>query len=290
MALNPDLLLVTKMFKSTKLRQGNVFLIQSDLIKRADVECVAITNEALTGLPTIDGVSPLATERVLLTGQTDEDENGPWEVAAGSWVRPTTFDADAEVFEGLYVLSLAGTIRADKTYILTTLTGSFGSFTAMTWTDAITNSIATIGRIKNTNIAFFPLESEADTTGRTSLMGYNVVATAIMTQTDEQVDIAAVAEFGSPSIGSDDENGYTLFFSNVPLTLQAAFDQWSAALNGTVPADALDGLALVNSIIVPSPTIDFSGEESQVSLVIKGIIPAAELGTMCDYGLMTFDA
>ena len=149
------------------------------------------------------------------------------------------------------------------------------------------DAAATIGRIKQTNIAFEPVESEADSTGRTSLMGYNVVATAVMTQTDEQVDLAAVAEMGYPSTGSDGQNGFKLLFSNVPMTTAEAYAAFALATASTTP---LDGFGLINAIIVPSPVIDFSGGESMVTLTIKGTVPATELGVMADFGLLTFDA
>jgi hypothetical protein len=55
---------------------------------------LADTNQALSGVPTtIDGVTGWsAGDRILLTGQTSADENGIWEVQAGSWTRPSDFD------------------------------------------------------------------------------------------------------------------------------------------------------------------------------------------------------
>ncbi len=69
---------------------------------------LADTNQALTGLPTIDGVSPTAGQRVLLTGQTAPAENGLWEVAAGAWTRPSDF-ATGSSAEGAFVCITAGT-------------------------------------------------------------------------------------------------------------------------------------------------------------------------------------
>lgn len=68
-----------------------------------------VTNIALTGLPSIDGVSPTAGQRVLLTAQSTVSENGIWEVAAGAWSRPTDF-ATGSSAEGAYVPVSAGTV------------------------------------------------------------------------------------------------------------------------------------------------------------------------------------
>jgi hypothetical protein len=51
------------------------------------VKSVATTNQALTGLPTIDQVSHTAGQKTLLTGQTIATENGVYAVAAGAWSR-----------------------------------------------------------------------------------------------------------------------------------------------------------------------------------------------------------
>lgn len=80
------------------------------------VECVATTNQALTGLPTIDGVSPIAGERVLLTAQTAGAENGIWEVAAGAWARPTGYAAWSNRPPGLTVWVVGGTVFSDSVW------------------------------------------------------------------------------------------------------------------------------------------------------------------------------
>jgi hypothetical protein len=52
------------------------------------VAAVSVANQALSGLPTIDGVALPAGSRVLLTAQTTTSQNGPWLVSSGAWARP----------------------------------------------------------------------------------------------------------------------------------------------------------------------------------------------------------
>lgn len=68
-------------------------------VKVDNVVTVATTNITKTGEQIINGVSLVADDRVLLTGQTDASENGVWVVVAGvygAWTRPTDFDTDGE--------------------------------------------------------------------------------------------------------------------------------------------------------------------------------------------------
>lgn len=53
------------------------------------VRLVVTTNRSLTGLADIDGETPTAGDRVLLAGQDDTSQNGPWVAAAGAWTRAT---------------------------------------------------------------------------------------------------------------------------------------------------------------------------------------------------------
>ncbi len=56
---------------------------------KQNCRAVATSNVALlSGLQTIDTVSLVDLDRVLLTAQTNAAENGPWIVSAGAWTRP----------------------------------------------------------------------------------------------------------------------------------------------------------------------------------------------------------
>lgn len=69
---------------------------------------VAANVASLSGPQTLDGVAVVAGERVVLTGQSDPTENGPWVVAAGAWTRPSpnellasaAFPIDDGTYEG----------------------------------------------------------------------------------------------------------------------------------------------------------------------------------------------
>lgn len=83
------------------------------------VRGVATTNQGLTGLPTNDGITYVATEVILLTAQTTASQNGPWVVASGAWTRPTYWAAASSQKPALFYVN-EGTVNADTKW--TTLT------------------------------------------------------------------------------------------------------------------------------------------------------------------------
>jgi hypothetical protein len=86
--------------------------------KRA-VRVIATTNQALSGIVTIDGVTLVAGDRVLCAGQTTASANGIYIAAAGAWARAGDADAAAE-FEGQVIPVREGTGNANSTWTLTT--------------------------------------------------------------------------------------------------------------------------------------------------------------------------
>ena len=79
------------------------------------VAALANSNQALTGLPIIDGVALVAGSRLLLVTQTDSTQNGVWEVSAGAWSRATAEDASGEIPFGT-VWKVTGGTQYGETY------------------------------------------------------------------------------------------------------------------------------------------------------------------------------
>ena len=73
------------------------------------VRAISTTNLTLSAPQTVDGVSLIAGDRVLVAGQTLGQNNGIYVVAAGAWTRATDADVTSEVSKGMSVTVMEGT-------------------------------------------------------------------------------------------------------------------------------------------------------------------------------------
>lgn len=75
---------------------------------------------ALSGLLTVDGVTLVSGDRVLVKNQADAKTNGIYAAASGAWARAADADATLEVTPGLLVTVEQGTANADSIWQLVT--------------------------------------------------------------------------------------------------------------------------------------------------------------------------
>ena len=93
---------------------------RSGLDVKQSVRVATTANITLSGAQTIDGVSAIAGDRVLVKDQTTGTQNGIYVVAAGAWSRATDADISAEVTGGMFTFVKEGTTNADSGWVLTT--------------------------------------------------------------------------------------------------------------------------------------------------------------------------
>lgn len=93
------------------------------LYHKPPVRVVSDANVALSGTPVVDDISLVDGDRVLLTGQTNEVENGIWVVRAGVWERPTDYDTGGSA-ASVVVFSQEGTTYGDEGWLATANSGS----------------------------------------------------------------------------------------------------------------------------------------------------------------------
>jgi len=67
-------------------------------------------NITLSGLQTINGVTVIAGDRVLVKNQTDQTQNGIWVADTGDWDRSKDFDGNLDVVDGTIVTVNEGTV------------------------------------------------------------------------------------------------------------------------------------------------------------------------------------
>jgi uncharacterized cupin superfamily protein len=94
--------------------------VATGLDVKASCRAATTANITLSAPQTIDGVSVIAGDRVLVKEQTTGSENGIYVCQAGAWTRAIDFDEDAEVTAGSFTFVAEGTVNSDKGFVLTT--------------------------------------------------------------------------------------------------------------------------------------------------------------------------
>jgi len=107
---------ISDLHAATKLYVDNVV---SGLNFHQPVRVATTANITLSGAQTIDGVSVIAGDRVLVKDQTTQTENGLYVAASGAWSRAADADntPDGELKGGDFCLVIEGTINAGYGYI-----------------------------------------------------------------------------------------------------------------------------------------------------------------------------
>lgn len=86
---------------------------------KGSVKAASTGNLTLSGAQTVDGVSLVAGDRILVKDQTTGSQNGIYVVAAGAWARATDADSNTEVTPGMFVFVEQGTVNGDSGWVLT---------------------------------------------------------------------------------------------------------------------------------------------------------------------------
>jgi hypothetical protein len=87
---------------------------------KASVRVATTENITLSGEQTIDGVSVVAGNRVLVKNQSTASENGIYVASASGWSRADDANSDADVTAGMFTFVAEGTVNADSGWVLTT--------------------------------------------------------------------------------------------------------------------------------------------------------------------------
>lgn len=87
---------------------------------KASVRVATTANITLSGTQTIDGVSVIAGDRVLVKNQSTGSQNGIYVCDAGAWSRAADADSSSEVTAGMFVPVAEGTTNGDTSWLLTT--------------------------------------------------------------------------------------------------------------------------------------------------------------------------
>jgi hypothetical protein len=142
---------------------------------KASVVAASTANLTLSGAQTIDGVSVIAGDRVLVKDQTTTANNGIYLCASGSWTRTTDADTYAELVAA-YTFVEGGTVNANNGFICT---------------------IPTSGTLGSTSITFAQFSGAGQVTAGTGMsktgntLNVNTASSARIVVGADEIDLAA---------------------------------------------------------------------------------------------------
>jgi hypothetical protein len=86
--------------------------VAQGLSTKTAVKVATTTNITLSGTQVVDGVTLVAGDRVLVKNQTNQTQNGVYDVAAGAWTRSSDSDAGTELVNAFYFVQSGTTLQA----------------------------------------------------------------------------------------------------------------------------------------------------------------------------------
>ena len=107
--------------------------LSQGLDAKASCRVATTANITLSGSQTIDGISVIAGDRVLVKDQTAPAENGIYLCSASTWTRTTDADTWTEL-PAAFVFVEVGTLNANNGYVCTVAAGGTLGTTSITWT------------------------------------------------------------------------------------------------------------------------------------------------------------
>ena len=129
---------------------GQVTALAGGLSWKTAVRAATTVNITLSGTQTIDTVSVVATNRVLVKNQTLPEENGIYVAAAGAWARATDMDSASE-FDGAACLIQEGSQQSTAwTETATVVTVGVDPVTFVQFDSAVitaTNGLQRVGNV-----------------------------------------------------------------------------------------------------------------------------------------------
>lgn len=112
--------------------------LASGLAIKAPVRVATTANITLSGLQSIDGVTVVAGDRVLVKNQTTTTENGIYDAASTAWTRSKDADGNRDFTDGTLVAVRAGDTNTGTVFQLGATNPVVIGSSALTWTAVLT--------------------------------------------------------------------------------------------------------------------------------------------------------
>lgn len=162
--------------------------VAQGLDTKGSVVAATTANITLSGAQTIDGISIVAGDRVLVKNQTAPAENGIYVASASAWSRATDMDAWTKV-PSAFTFIETGTTQADTGWVATANAGGTIDTTSISWAQFSSSASYTAGTgISLTGSAF----GIANTT--VSAGSYGAASKTLSATVNAQGQLTALAE------------------------------------------------------------------------------------------------
>jgi len=183
---------------STDRRYG----INSGIAIKVPCKATTTANITLSGEQTIDGISCVTSDRVLVKNQTTGTENGIYRVDTGAWSRDVDFDGSYDITQGTIIPVYSGSTYGATIWQVTTSNPVIG-------TSSLTFSLANAIGLE-TNLA------ASTGAGLVGCIG-SLVGSVARTQQDKNRDFVDARDVGIVADGSTDQtSALTTVFTNNP--------------------------------------------------------------------------
>lgn len=93
---------------------GQISGLSGSVASKVPCRVATTGNITLSGLQTIDGVSVVADDRVLVKDQTTASANGIYVASNGVWARAKDFNGERDIVSGSKVFVRSGTTSGQK--------------------------------------------------------------------------------------------------------------------------------------------------------------------------------
>lgn len=206
--------------------------LASSTAVKGPCKAASTTNLTLSGEQTVNGVSIVADDRVLVTGQTDGRENGVYVAATSVWRRAKDFSSNNDVREGtqvrvndgtnagIYVVSTSDPIVFDTTSITLTRDTALtsGALMAANNLSDVASAVAALWNLRNNG---------ADMTAAATLVLNNA--------TGDQIDVTGNTTITAVTL-SEDREVWCRFTGTPQITVGASLVGNAGGANITLAA------------------------------------------------------
>lgn len=237
--------------------------LASGLAYKAPCRAATTANITLSGEQTIDGIAVVADDRVLVKNQTDQTENGIYDVSATAWTRSLDFDGVRDVVNGTQVLVTAGTAAAGVQYQLTTanpitIGTSNITFSALAISGANANLTAlgalnsSAGYLVQTAAATFTKRTLTGTSNQVVITNGDGTSGNPVFSLPQDIDTAASVTFGNLKLANAGEIRTATSAGNTLLIRAYDVDGASYTTFITLTANNIPSMAVTNATMTNS--------------------------------------